>query len=765
MVTLSLTVNHSIHDSYIVSACDRYSWHGTEYVTSGTYSYGYTNSEGCPSADTLHLTIHNGDTVTDSITTCDSLLWHGLMYYGDTNTPSFTTTNQSGCDSTVTLNLTVNNSTHDSYTVSACDSYSWHGTEYTISGTYTYSYTNDDGCPSSDTLHLTINYGDTVTDSITACDSLIWHGVVHFVDGNVWFDTLNTHGCDSSVLLTLTVTHGLHMVNSVTAVDSMVWQDSTYRVSGSYLYGYTNDDGCASTDTLHLTIVHASHACFADTACVSYSWHDSVYFNSGIYTYRYMNAYGVPSCDTLRLTIWQGGDTVVAVQACDSFYWWVRDTVFASSTTDTLRLAAANGCDSLVVLQLAVYQSVFAECVVHACDSFRWDANGSLYYSDTSDTLRLMGGHGCDSVIVLQLVLDSSKATLKDTAVCGALWWEVNDSLYSQSTLDTIRLTTAADCDSSVVLRLTVNRIDSTFLFDTLCDGSSLIWHGMICRQPGNYRYDTLNSSGCDSSVWLQLVVMEPPSVNIEEDYDCLNGSYHLTAVTTAPYVEWHADPADNAGLVSSQYAAEVSPSARTTYWVRADWREELFCPAYDTVVLLPFRLPTASVAVYPEFLTESNLTLRAQAQCYDAQRMQWWVDGRWYADNRATIVYTASPLADSVCLTVLAANELCADTVSVSVPLYHEELFVPNIFVPEGAESEHRLFCVKSEAVIDFEMTIYTRGGVAVFHAEDIGSCWDGTYNGEPCLQGTYLYNIRYRIPSVPNNWKNRTGTVTLVR
>ena len=196
-----------------------------------------------------------------------------------------------------------------------------------------------------------------------------------------------------------------------------------------------------------------------------------------------------------------------------------------------------------------------------------------------------------------------------------------------------------------------------------------------------------------------------------------------------------------------------------------ADFRDTLFCPAYDTLVLEPAALPSATIATRPELLTENNLTLYVSARSCNAQRMHWLVDGHWYAEDCANITYRALPMADSVLVAVVVENDVCADTVTRVVPIFHEVLYVPNVFMPDGADGELRQFRVRSNAVTRFEMTVYTRGGVPVFHTDDLNVPWDGTRDGEPCPQGAYLYDIRYCVPSTPDNWKTRIGTVTLVR
>ena len=58
VVTLNLTMRYGTHNSETVSTTEvTYTWHGTTYDYTGNHTYEYTNGDGCPSVDTLHLVI------------------------------------------------------------------------------------------------------------------------------------------------------------------------------------------------------------------------------------------------------------------------------------------------------------------------------------------------------------------------------------------------------------------------------------------------------------------------------------------------------------------------------------------------------------------------------------------------------------------------------------------------------------------------------------------------------------------------------------
>ena len=137
------------------SACSSYTWHGTTYTASGTYTFDSLNAAGCDSLTTLNLTIKQPTTVTLNQSACGSYNWHGTTYT-TSGTYTFDSLNAAGCDSLTTLNLTIKQPTEATLNQSACGSYNWHGTTYTTSGTYTFDSLNAAGCDSLTTLNLTI---------------------------------------------------------------------------------------------------------------------------------------------------------------------------------------------------------------------------------------------------------------------------------------------------------------------------------------------------------------------------------------------------------------------------------------------------------------------------------------------------------------------------------------------------------------------------------------------------------------------------------
>ena len=162
MVTLHLTINHSNTGDTTAIVCDSFDWYEHTNITAScdNLTHTFTNTNGCDSVVTLHLTINHSNTGDTTAIVCDSFNWYehtGITQSGD-YTHTFTNTN--GCDSVVTLHLTINHAVSSEFTIETTDScYIWNGQAYCVSGDYEQTLTASNGCDSVVTLHLTILVG------------------------------------------------------------------------------------------------------------------------------------------------------------------------------------------------------------------------------------------------------------------------------------------------------------------------------------------------------------------------------------------------------------------------------------------------------------------------------------------------------------------------------------------------------------------------------------------------------------------------------
>jgi hypothetical protein len=196
---------------------------------------------------------------------------------------------------------------------------------------------------------------------------------------------------------------------SATACSSYTWAENgtTYTTSGAYNDTLTNVSGCDSIITLNLTINLPTTSNLSAIACTGYTWAENgmTYSTSGSYNDTIPNAAGCDSIITLNLTINQSTSSSVNEIACGSYPWAQNGVTYFVSGSYHDTIQNANGCDSIITLNLTVNPITSSSETVSACDSYTWNANGVTYTTSGQHTAALTSGAGCDSVITLNLTI------------------------------------------------------------------------------------------------------------------------------------------------------------------------------------------------------------------------------------------------------------------------------------------------------------------------------------------------------------------------
>jgi gliding motility-associated-like protein len=104
------------------------------------------------------------------------------------------------------------------------------------------------------------------------------------------------------------------------------------------------------------------------------------------------------------------------------------------------------------------------------------------------------------------------------------------------------------------------------------------------------------------------------------------------------------------------------------------------------------------------------------------------------------------------------------SDTVTITVDIRCNEVFIPGIFSPnEKGPEANETFCIYSDCVEQFKLVIHNRWGERVFETEDITQCWDGVFKENEAATGVYAYNLYIR--QIDGTVINKTGAITLIR
>ena len=490
---------------------------------------------------TLDLTINTPASGTDVITACGSYTWiDGTTYTSSTNTATTTLTASNGCDSVVTLDLTINTNLTGTDIITTCGSYTWiDGTTYTSSNyVATDTLTSLGGCDSIVYLNLTIVPNISTTDQIAACGSYTWINGITYTSSN-YSDTVvlsSQSGCDSVITLDLTINPPYTGTDVITACESYTWIDgNTYTASNnSATHLLTGANGCDSTVTLNLTINNTSTGTDVISACGSYTWIDGTTYTSSTNTATTIltASNGCDSVVTLDLTINTPASGTDVITACGS-YTWIDGTTYTSSTnTATTILTASNGCDSIVTLDLTINSPVTSTEVVTACGSYTWIDGNTYTSSDTSASITFTASNGCDSAVNLDLTIIPPANSVDSVTACGSYTWIDGNTYTSNNSTAIDTLIGSNGCDSIVTLNLVITNTFSTTEVISACVSYTWI-NGITYTSSNTDSVLLIASNGCDSILYLNLTILQSKSsidsVQACNSFTWINGVTYLS--------------------------------------------------------------------------------------------------------------------------------------------------------------------------------------------------------------------------------------------
>lgn len=222
-------------------------------------------------------------------------------------------------------------------------------------------------------------------------------------------------------------------------------------------YSVSNGSDCAWIDnvvlphTSHNVSIEQTSFCAADTT-VTYQGHSIDIHTPGtgsfcttavsgdvtFYNYEIFPTYNINIADTFT------------VSATEPAYIW-NGVSYTESGSYTQEFSSMNGCDSTVVLNLVVNHTplVYVDTTVDACESYWYNNREFTATGDYEIALSF------DTMLILHLTIHHS---VSDTLVVSATGdsYDWDGGTYYESGLYIHRYTTTAGCDSILVLNLTL---------------------------------------------------------------------------------------------------------------------------------------------------------------------------------------------------------------------------------------------------------------------------------------------------------------------
>ncbi|OJX35929.1 MAG: hypothetical protein BGO87_05520 [Flavobacteriia bacterium 40-80] len=221
----------------------------------------------------------------------------------------------------------------------------------------------------------------------------------------------------------------------------------------------------------------------------------------------------------------------------------------------------------------------------------------------------------------------------------------------------------------------------------------------------------------------------------------------------TAPYsYQW-----SNGGITSS-----ISNLSTGTYTVLVT--DAGGCQANGTVAVNQTSNIAVQVSPSPATVTEGE---SVQLNCTFSP----YIPGNsytWTPPNSLSCSNCPSPVASPQETTTYTVTITTPDgcnidtTVKVFVKIRCGEIFIPNIFSPNG-DGENDVFKVHGKCIEKISMKIYDRWGELLFETSDKTEGWDGTYRDKLMNTGVYVYIISVNLND--GSVETFNGNVALTR
>ena len=280
---------------------------------------------------------------------------------------------------------------------------------------------------------------------------------------------------------------------------------------GRYIYTSSSSDNAVAVFSCTYLLNMEELICEGDSVVVG----GSVYKTSGLFK----DTFSLGSCRTIIELDLSVMPAVVEAEAaiCAGGSYIFGGNAYTTAGTYTHAFSSVSGCDSTVNLSLSVVNE-FATTVEEAiCAGSIYQLGTQSYNSAGTYTETFQTTAGCDSTVTLHLSVNNTYDILLTEIICAGEFYVFGSSNYVNSGIYTQELIASTGCDSTITLDLTVVNPDQDVINKTICEGDVFEIGNSQYSQAGTYTETIVTSNGCQTEITLHLSTNPAPIESIEE--------------------------------------------------------------------------------------------------------------------------------------------------------------------------------------------------------------------------------------------------------
>jgi len=637
------------------------------------------------------------------------------------------------------------------------------------------------------------DFGDGATSN--SSDTLVTHTYVNATpmvkSYHIWVKASNNFGCSDDAYESVQVNP---MIKAAFSTDTVGCSPLTLEMKnlseGSYSYEWYFGDGSGvyrSTNPSHTfvntsqkdTVFHVMLVAMSRYGCSDTATVDIRVYPSPVASFS-VNSLGGCAPYTLEITdqsvgaenyLWKFGDGTSSTDDEENF---THDYINSGQTTVTypLTLQVENeiGCMSTYTADIEVHPMVAADfqpdksegCSPLSVSFSNLSAGGATYYWDFDDQMyssefqprhSFVNTTSKDSVFIVKLVATSVNGCT-DTISKPILVHPTPQTSFTVAP----QVQTFPDRTIQITNQTPGGPWNYVWNFGDMTDEVNGDVTSHDFETPGNYDITlTASSDFCSQKALQRVTVLAgPPSSVFDPDTSgCppLKVQFRNQSKNGYRYVWDFGD-----GNYSTQKAPEHTFFAEGTYNVHLQVFNQVgdVSESDKQIVVYPavrayFNLFPTRVKIPGEKVSFSNFSENADQYLWD------------FGDGDTSTVFEPVHEYQKVGIfpvTLIATSlKSCTDTFTLSqgVEAFSEsQIQVPNAFMPSkdgpnggkytpGDRFNHVFYPVVATGDVDqYQLQIFNRWGNLMFLTNDIGTGWDGYYNGELASPGVYIWRIK---------------------
>lgn len=382
--------------------------------------------------------------------------------------------------------------------------------DHDSTGNYTFHVTDSLGCSFDTTFNITAHPISVTHLYDTICANALpydWNTLTFTEAGTQTRILQNKNGCDSIIYHSLTVVP----MPTLTVSNDVVLHtgtSATLTASGAQQYSWSPSTGLNTTSGGSVTATPTASTYYVVTGS---------------------NSNGATHCnatDSIQVLVYVPKDTTI----CENdlpLVWY--DETFTDAATRDIILTNPNGLDHALTLQVHVNHNTTDTVNVSIVENqLPFDTLGIHFTADGTQQITLVNANGCDSIITINLNVRLNTATTIDTVICQNeapfLWI---DGELSESGTYIITLTNSSGADSIVTLNLTINPTYTTDATLEICRYDLPYLYApanhtfpIETEEQSTFSYTLPTVNGCDSVINLNVTVHNTHIEIISNDND-----------------------------------------------------------------------------------------------------------------------------------------------------------------------------------------------------------------------------------------------------